>query len=118
ERHAERSERAINYRVKRVGRGWRNLAEKNVAWIFVEQRGKRIGMRTAPCLDRLLRCAIRRELAALDQHASDRAKRMTVLIGVTDSHHAAVVELDSSRTLNLQEEGIDGLGDECESFPR
>src|SRR5437773_10166797 len=69
-------------------------------------------MRPAPRLDRLLRCALRRELATLDQHARDGAKRMTVLLGVADAHHAAVVELDPSGTLDLQEKSVDRFGDE------
>ena len=69
-------------------------------------------MRASPRLDGLLRCALRGELAAIDQHASDRAKRMPVLIGVPDAHHAAIVQLDSARALNLQKERVDRIGDE------
>ena len=42
-----------------------------------------------------------------DEPVSDRAVAPTVLVGKPHAHEGSVRELDSSRSLNLQEEGVD-----------
>lgn len=68
-------------------------------------------MAARPALDRLHRRVVARELAAIDQHAADRAVRVTVLVRVTDPHHAAVGQFDTARSLDLEERRVDRIGD-------
>src|SRR5207245_11087576 len=56
----------------------------------------------------------RGELAAIDPHARDRAERLSVLVGISDTHDAAVGETDAARTLDLQKERLDRIVDEDE----
>src|SRR3989442_1183359 len=76
--------------------------------------GQRLRMLPPPFLDRLHRCSIGRELAALDQHARDRPEWLSVLVGVSDAHDAAFGETDAARALDLQEERLDGIVNEDE----
>ena len=54
----------------------------------------------------------------LDEHARDGPERMSVLIRITDSHDAAVGELDATGSLDLQEERFDGVGDPRDRLAR
>ena len=71
-------------------------------------------MAAAPLADPLHRRPVGDSLAAVDQHAADRAVRVTVLVGVAHAHHAALGERDAARALDLQEEGLDRILDVAE----
>jgi hypothetical protein len=86
QRHAERSEWTIDLRFERAGRGRGYLAEEHVARILVEERTELLGIAAPPFADSLHRCALERQLAAIDENAPDRAIRVAVLVGIPDAH--------------------------------
>src|SRR5580658_7494581 len=92
-----------------------NLAEKDVGRVLVHQRGALRGMRLDPGADRLQRDTVAVHEPALRQQPADRHIGVTVLPVISDLHHRAVGQPDPPRSLDLQEEGGDGIIDPKES---
>src|SRR5690606_11502615 len=83
--------------------------EKDETRIALQHFLQALGMRACPCADALHRHLFQRQLALLYQPFTNRAVRMPVLIGVTQSQQAAVFELHAPRALYLQEKCIEWI---------
>jgi len=105
QRHAERPDRTAS----RVGQG--QLSKEHEARVLVEKVLHPLWVGRRPGLDRLHRGFAELELASVDEEASDRLKRVAVLVGVADPKRLAVGQLHSSGSLYLEKERFDRVVD-------
>ena len=101
ERYAQGAERA--------GKVIRQITEKNIAGVEVEQVGKLFRVLLAPVFDALHRSLFQRQIAALHQRLADGFVGMAVLVGIADAHGFAAGQRDFSRALDLQEKQFNGV---------
>jgi len=86
------------------------LAEEYVGGVLRHDVLAPLGIGLQPLLERAHRHLVGGEQAFLDQIAANRAVGVAVLAVVVDADDAAVRQLDAARSLHLQEEQLDRIG--------
>src|SRR5690606_32399333 len=83
----------------------------DVARVVIQHLAQLRGVALCPGLDALHRGTLRRQLAAIDQQAADRTIGVAVVVGEAYAQHAAALEFDAARTLDLQEKELNRILD-------
>ena len=112
QRHAERAERPVDRGVERAraaAAALRGRTRSSDSRRAARAPGPDCAFTHAliACIDARSRVSSPRSIST----RADRAVRMAVLVGVVEAHHRAVGERDASRSLDLEEERFDRIGD-------